>query len=36
MGKMEISFAPIALMEVKQCTPEGPLNVEVLLRDQFV
>lgn len=37
MGKMEFSFAPIALMEqVKQCTPEGPLNVEVLLRDQFV
>lgn len=39
MGKtlLEFSFAPIALMEqVKQCTPEGPLNVEVLLCDQFV
>lgn len=39
MGKtlLEFSFAPIALMgQVKQCAPEGPLNVEVLLRDQFV
>lgn len=34
---LEFSLALMSLMEqVKQCAPEGSLNVEVLLRDQFV
>lgn len=34
---LEFSLALMALMEqVKQCAPEGSLNAEVLLRDQFV
>lgn len=34
---LEFSLALMALMEqVKQCAPDGSLNVEVLLRDQFV
>lgn len=34
---LEFSLGLMALMEkVKQCAPEGSLNVEVLLRDQFV